>query len=106
MVRCNFKIILFCIVINFVLFAQDISISTKLVDENNIESFTKPVAGNKRKSAVAASTKMVDFKYNQTDLKDILNDYAQLRGMNIIYVDQITSKITFDAGKKITFLKA
>ena len=94
MERCNFKIILFCMAINFVLFAEDISTSTKSVD------------GNKRKSSVAASSKMVDFKYSQTDLKDILNDYAQLRGMNLLYVDQITSKITFDAGKKISALEA
>lgn len=51
---------------------------------------------------------LVDFKFDKRDLKDILNEFAQLRGINILYssTTQLNAKVTFDAGKKITFLKA
>jgi len=53
-------------------------------------------------------TCLVDFKFDKRDLKDILNEFAQLRGINILYASttQLTAKVSFDAGKKITFLKA
>lgn len=51
---------------------------------------------------------LVDFKFDKRDLKDILNEFAQLRGINILYssTTQLHAKVTFDAGKKITFMKA
>src|SRR3989338_9218903 len=54
------------------------------------------------------SVYLVDFKFEKRDLKDILNEYAQLRGINILYSStaQLNAKVTFDAGKKITFMKA
>lgn len=53
-------------------------------------------------------TCLVDFKFEKRDLKDVLNEFAQLRGINILYASttQLTAKVSFDAGKKITFLKA
>ncbi len=54
------------------------------------------------------SVYLIDFKFEKRDLKDILNEFAQLRGVNILYssTTQLNSKVTFDAGKKITFMKA
>src|SRR3989339_690036 len=54
------------------------------------------------------SVYLVDFKFEKRDLKDILNEFAQLRGINILYssTTQLNAKVTFDAGKKITFMKA
>ena len=54
------------------------------------------------------SVYLVDFKFDKRDLKDILNEFAQLRGINILYSStmQLNAKVTFDAGKKITFMKA
>jgi len=54
------------------------------------------------------SVHLVDFKFDKRELKDILNEFAQLRGINILYssTTQLNTKVTFDAGKKITFLKA
>ena len=54
------------------------------------------------------SIHLVDFRFDKRDLKDILNEFAQLRGINILYSStaQLNAKVTFDAGKKITFLKA
>ncbi len=54
------------------------------------------------------SVYLVDFKFEKRDLKDILNEFAQLRGINILYSStaQLNAKVTFDAGKKITFMKA
>ena len=54
------------------------------------------------------SVHLVDFKFDKRDLKDILNEFAQLRGINILYssTTHLNAKVTFDAGKKITFLKA
>ncbi len=54
------------------------------------------------------SVYLVDFKFDKRDLKDILNEFAQLRGINILYssTTQLNAKVTFDAGKKITFMKA
>jgi len=51
---------------------------------------------------------LVDFKFDKRDLKDILNEFAQLRGINILYSStaQLNAKVTFDAGKKISFMKA
>lgn len=55
-----------------------------------------------------ASVYLVDFKFEKRDLKDILNEFAQLRGINILYssTTQLNAKVTFDAGQKITFMKA
>lgn len=54
------------------------------------------------------SVYLVDFKFEKRDLKDILNEFAQLRGINILYSStaQLNAKVTFDAGTKITFMKA
>ncbi|MGZ6255053.1 MAG: secretin N-terminal domain-containing protein [Candidatus Chromulinivorax sp.] len=54
------------------------------------------------------SVYLVDFKFDKRDLKDILNEFAQLRGINILYSStaQLNAKVTFDAGKKISFMKA
>src|SRR3990167_4485107 len=54
------------------------------------------------------SVHLVDFKFDKRDLKDILNEFAQLRGINILYssTTHLNAKVTFDAGKKISFLKA
>ncbi len=51
---------------------------------------------------------LIDFSFKQKNLKDILNDFAQMRDMNIVYpeTENITSKVTFDAGKKITMSEA
>jgi len=51
---------------------------------------------------------LVDFNFEKRDLKDILNEFAQLRGINILYssTTKLNAKVTFDAGKKITFMKA
>lgn len=96
MVICKLRSVLFCITTSFTLFTTVIPDSVK------------SVKSDKKKSAVATSSKMVDFKYDQANLKDILNDFAEFRGINIIYpeTDQLTSKITFDAGKKITRIEA
>lgn len=54
------------------------------------------------------SVYLIDFKFEKRDLKDILNEFAQLRGINILYssTTQLNAKVTFDAGQKITFMKA
>lgn len=54
------------------------------------------------------SAHLVDFKFDKRDLKDVLNEFAQLRGINILYssTTQLNAKVTFNAGKKITFAKA
>ena len=98
MVRCKLKSILFCVATNFVFvtFADEMAVSSKSVNNS------------KKKSMVSVSSQLIDFKYDQKDLKDILNDFAQMRGINLIYpeADPITSTVTFDAGKKITMLEA
>jgi len=50
----------------------------------------------------------LDFKYVQKDLKDILNLFAEKRGVNIIYseTDALTAQVTFDAGRKVTLKTA
>lgn len=59
-------------------------------------------------SSAQALESLVDFKFDQKNVKDILNDFAQLRNFNIIYpeTESITAKVTFDAGKKITLAEA
>lgn len=97
MVRCKLKGILFCVATSFVIFAEKMS-TTEMASLKN----------NKKKSTVSVSSQLIDFKYDQKDLKDILNDFAQMRGINLIYpeTDSITAKVTFDAGKKITMHEA
>ncbi|MBV8660759.1 MAG: hypothetical protein JO129_01265 [Candidatus Dependentiae bacterium] len=62
----------------------------------------------KTKDESSNSVYLVDFKFEKRDLKDILNEFAQLRGINILYssTTQLNAKVTFDAGKKITFMRA
>lgn len=50
---------------------------------------------------------LVDFKYEQQDLKDILNSFAEKKGINVLYgPDPLNVKLTFDTGKKIPLKKA
>lgn len=50
---------------------------------------------------------LVDFKYEQQDLKDVLNGFAEKKGINILYgPDLLNVKLTFNAGKKIPLKKA
>lgn len=52
--------------------------------------------------------KYVNFSFEQRELKDVLNEYAQMRGINILYPSdtQLTSKVSFNSDKKIPFKKA
>lgn len=97
MVRCKLRSVLFCVAISFMIFAEE---SSKLK--------TTSLKNNKKKSMIALSSQLVDFKYDQKDIKDILNDFAQMRGINLIYpeANSITAKVTFDAGKQITMHEA
>lgn len=60
------------------------------------------------KNSSQDSVYLIDFKFDKRDLKDILNEFAQLKGINILYssTTQLNAKVSFDAGKKITFTKA
>lgn len=66
------------------------------------------IVGQQEQQAEQASLYLVDFKFEKRDLKDILNEFAQLKGINILYSStaQLNAKVTFNAGKKITFNKA
>lgn len=92
----KFKSILFCVTVSFMFFADDI-----VLERSSVKN-------GKRKATTSISSQLIDFKYDQKDIKDILNDFAQMRGINLIYpeADPITAKVTFDAGKKITMLEA
>jgi general secretion pathway protein D len=65
-------------------------------------------SGYDQQESSQTSIYLVDFKFDKRELKDILNEFAQLRGINILYssTTQLNAKVTFDAGKKITFMKA
>lgn len=58
----------------------------------------------RKKSASSVASQLVEFKYAQEDLKNIINDYAKLLNINILYpeTETINIKVTFDAGRKIT----
>ena len=71
--------------------------------------FTSTIAADvSQQESTQTSVYLVDFKFEKRDLKDILNEFAQLRGINILYASttQLQAKVTFDAGQKITFMKA
>lgn len=72
------------------------------------ENQSKDRKKQKKRSTVSISSQLIDFKYEQEDLKSILMDFAEQRGMNLIFseTEAITSKVTFDAGKKITTAEA
>lgn len=61
-----------------------------------------------KSTSLTESLYLVDFKFEKRDLKDILNEFAQLRGINILYTStaSLNAKVTFDAAEKITFGKA
>ncbi len=73
-----------------------------------LQIFQMSYAREKQEESSQTSVYLVDFKFEKRDLKDILNEFAQLRGINILYssTTQLNAKVTFDAGKKITFMKA
>lgn len=58
----------------------------------------------RKKSVSSVASELIDFNYNQEDLKQIINDYAKKLNLNILYpeTETITAKVTFDAGRKIT----
>jgi len=62
----------------------------------------------KKRSIASASSELVEFKYDQKNLKDLVNEFAQKLKINILYpeTETITSKVTFDAGRRITMAEA
>jgi len=55
----------------------------------------------------SADNMLVDFKFEQQDLKDVLNNFAEKKGINILYgPDLVNVKMSFDAGKKIPLRRA
>lgn len=63
-----------------------------------------PVLGSEK----APKENLIDFVYDQKDLKDIVNTFASRKGINIIYseANPLTSQVTFDAGRKVTLKTA
>ena len=77
----------------------------------NIYSLLIVILGLGFSSALCAresiENSLVDFKYEQQDLKDILNSFAEKKGINVLYgPDPLNVKLTFDTGKKIPLKKA
>ncbi|MCX5923046.1 MAG: hypothetical protein NTU89_00605, partial [Candidatus Dependentiae bacterium] len=65
-------------------------------------------AVEKKRSTSTISSELVEFKYDQKSLKDLLNEFAQKLKINILYpeTETITSTVTFDAGRLVTITQA
>lgn len=98
MVRQNIYVLLCVMLVSKTLSAM--LHDTSLQKHENKE----PVSLSKK----SITAELVDFKFDQKNLKDILNEFAQKRSFNIMYptTDSLTSKVTFDAGRKLTVKEA
>jgi len=65
-------------------------------------------ATEKKRSVAGTSSELVEFSYQQKNLKDLLNEFAQKLNINILYpeTEVITTTVTFDAGRKVTMTQA
>lgn len=78
------------------------------IDPAQIKEQRKHEAKEQKKSISSISSQLVDFKYEQEPLKDLLNHYAQKLNLNILYpeTETVTATISFNAGRKITMTEA
>jgi len=73
-----------------------------------ISSTEKNLKQDRKKSLSGVSSELIEFKYSQKSIKDLISEFAQKLGINILYpeTDPITTQVTFDAGQKITIAEA
>ncbi|MFA5998511.1 MAG: secretin N-terminal domain-containing protein [Candidatus Babeliales bacterium] len=76
------------------------------VDSAALEKKIRSV--EKKRSVAGTSSELVEFSYQQKNLKDLLNEFAQKLNINILYpeTEVITTTVTFDAGRKVTMTEA
>ncbi|MCX5924521.1 MAG: hypothetical protein NTZ68_03805 [Candidatus Dependentiae bacterium] len=76
------------------------------VDSAALEKKIK--ATEKKRSVAGTSSELVEFSYQQKNLKDLLNEFAQKLNINILYpeTEAIVTTVTFDAGRKVTMTEA
>ncbi|MBI2344510.1 hypothetical protein HYV10_00360 [Candidatus Dependentiae bacterium] len=78
-------------------------------DIQEIISFAeKKMKQERKKSLSGVSSELIEFKYTQKNIKDLISEFAQKLGINILYpeTDPIASQVTFDAGRRITIAEA
>jgi type II secretory pathway component GspD/PulD (secretin) len=73
-----------------------------------ISTTEKNLKQEKKKSLSGVSSELIDFDYSQKSIKDLVSEFAQKLGINILYpeTDPITATVTFNTGRKITIAEA
>jgi len=76
--------------------------------EKKIQASEDQYEKARKRSISGISSEIVDFVYDQKSIRDLLNEYAEKLGINILYpeTETITAKVTFDAGRKLTVAEA
>lgn len=78
--------------------------------EQKLKAYEQEHKKEKKRSISSVSSELIEFSYQQKNLKDVLNDFVQKYDLNIniLYpeTETITTKISFDAGRKITVAEA
>lgn len=76
--------------------------------EKIISATEKKLKQERKKSVSGVSSELVDFDYTQKNIKDLISEFAQKLGINILFpeTDPITASVTFNAGRKITIAEA
>lgn len=73
-----------------------------------VETELKKTATDVKRLAPSATSKLIEFKFDQKNLKDLVSEYAEKLNINILYpeTEPIATKVTFDAGRYITLSEA
>lgn len=76
--------------------------------EETIRVNEQEIKKDRKRSLSSISSELVDFSFQQKNLKDLLNDFAQRLNINILYpeTEAVVAKVSFDAGRKITMTEA
>ena len=100
------------LIYSLMVMAQTVSVFGMLLDsdvkteeiEKAVSLEKKEMKKERKKSQSGISSELIEFNYNQKNIKELLSEFAQKLGINILYpeTDPVSAVVTFNVGRKLT----
>jgi general secretion pathway protein D len=85
----------------------DLDMKTEEV-EKLVKAREEEIKKERKKSQSGVSSELVEFNYSQKNIKELVSEFAQKLGINILYpeTDPLAVQVTFNVGRKLTVAEA
>ncbi len=91
------------------LFTMLLDLDMKTEDvEKLVKAREEEIKKERKKSQSGVSSELVEFNYSQKNIKELVSEFAQKLGINILFpeTDPIAVQVTFNVGRKLTVAEA